>query len=118
MFENMLSEEEIKYYKENFPEGTRIELTDMDDPYVTIPSGTRGTVRITDDIGSVHTVFDNGRRLGIIPGVDSFRKLTVQEIEEEKLSKSLDSIIEEADSRVSKYDSDALHKVKIEERRH
>lgn len=118
MFENMLSEEEIKYYKENFPEGTRIELINMTDPYVSIPSGTRGTVRITDDIGTLHTVFDNGRRLGIIPGVDSFRKLTVQEIEEEKLSKSLDSIIEEADSRVIKCDNDTSQKVQIEERCH
>ena len=25
-----------------------------------------------DDIGTVHCVFDNGRTLGIIPGVDDF----------------------------------------------
>lgn len=104
MFENMLSDEEIKYYKKNFPEGTRIELINMTDPYVTIPSGTRGTVRITDDIGTVHVNFDNGRRLGIVPGVDYFRKLTVKEIEEEKAGKSLVEIINEAESKMKVID--------------
>ena len=26
-----------------------------------------------DDIGTVHCVFDNGRTLGVIPGVDDFQ---------------------------------------------
>jgi hypothetical protein len=37
------------------------------------PPGTKGTVRIVDDMGTVHCDFDNGRRLGLIPGEDSFR---------------------------------------------
>ena len=33
---------------------------------------------------TVHCKFDNGRQLGIIPGEDSFRKLTDEELAEEQ----------------------------------
>lgn len=70
--------------KEQYPEGTRIVLLHMgDDPYP-IPSGTRGTVAFVDDIGTVFTDFDNGRRLGLAYGEDSYRKLTQEELEEEQ----------------------------------
>jgi len=42
-----------------------------DDPRPIEP-GTKGTVRIVDDMGTVHCDFDNGRRLGLVPGEDSF----------------------------------------------
>lgn len=42
-----------------------------------------GTVRVFDDIGTLHCDFDNGRSLGIVPGEDSFRKLTDEELAEE-----------------------------------
>lgn len=54
-----------------------------DDPRP-VENGTRGTVRIVDDMGTVHCDFDNGRRLGLIPGEDSFRKLTDAELAEEQ----------------------------------
>lgn len=47
-------------------------------------SGTRGTVRVIDDIGTLHCDFDNGRSLGVVPGEDSFRKLTDEELAEEQ----------------------------------
>lgn len=56
----------------------------MDDPYAPVESGTRGTVRYVDDAGQVGVVWDNGRSLSLIPGVDSFRKMTQQEIAQEK----------------------------------
>jgi len=68
----------------NYPPGTRIELELMVDAYA-VPPGTRGTVDHVDDMGNVYTKWDNGRTLSAIPGVDSFRKLTVQEIREEQL---------------------------------
>ena len=37
-----------------------------------------------DDMSTVHCKFDNGRQLGIIPGEDSFRKLTDEELAEEQ----------------------------------
>ncbi len=35
-------------------------------------------------ICALHCKFDNGRQLGIIPGEDSFRKLTDEELAEEQ----------------------------------
>ena len=54
-----------------------------DDPRP-VENGTRGTVRVVDDMGTVHCDFDNGRRLGLIPGEDSLRKLTDAELAEEQ----------------------------------
>lgn len=63
----------------NYPPGTRVELISMDNDPRPIEPGTRGTVRIVDDMGTVHVDWDNGRRLGLVPGEDSFRKLTMDE---------------------------------------
>ena len=70
--------------KEQYPEETRIMLLHMGDDPHPIPSGTRGTVAFVDDIGTVFTDFDNGRRLGLAYGEDSYRKLTPEELEEEQ----------------------------------
>ena len=56
----------------------------MDDTYAPVQPGTRGTVAVVDDMGSIHMNWDNGRMLAVIPGVDQFRKLTAQEIAAEK----------------------------------
>ena len=62
----------VQRMKEQYPVGTRVEVDFMgDDPHPIAP-GTRGTVRIVDDMGTVHCNFDNGRRMGLIPGEDSF----------------------------------------------
>ena len=71
-----------------YPPGTRIELISMSDPYAPVPSGTRGTVKIVDDMATIHTNWDNGRSLGVVPSEDSFRKLTQEEIEAENQSES------------------------------
>lgn len=78
------SRAQVEFTRSCYPSGTRIELNHMDDPYA-VPPGTRGTVRYVDDGGSVWTAWDNGRSLALIPGVDSFRKLTQQEIAQEKV---------------------------------
>jgi hypothetical protein len=70
--------------KEQYPEGTRVEVISMGDDPNPIPSGTRGTVSVVDDIGTVFCDFDNGRHLGLIYGEDNFRKLTDEEIAEEQ----------------------------------
>ncbi len=74
--------------KQMYPPGTRIELICMKDPYSPVPSGTRGTVRAVDDMGTIFPDWDNGRSLGVVPGEDVFRKLTQEEIEAERLSES------------------------------
>lgn len=71
-------------YKETYPPGTRIMLLSMGNDPNPVESGTRGTVRAVDDIGTLHCDFDNGRSLGVIPGEDSFRMLTDEELAEEQ----------------------------------
>ena len=70
--------------KDNYPPGTRIRLLSMDDPYAPIPSGTKGTVVHVDDAAQIHMKWDNGRTLAIVPGEDSFRKLTDEELAAEQ----------------------------------
>ena len=71
-------------YREMYPEGTRILLLHMGDDPRPIEDNMRGTVKYVDDMSTVHCKFDNGRQLGIIPGEDSFRKLTAEELAEEQ----------------------------------
>ena len=77
--------------KDNYPPGTRIMLLQMGDDPRPVEPNTRGTVAVVDDMGTLHCNFDNGRQLGVVPGEDSFRKLTEQELaEEQKMSKAQD----------------------------
>ena len=62
----------VKRLKDTYRPGTRIELDYMGNDPRPIPPGTKGTVRIVDDMGTVHCDFDNGRRLGLVPGEDVF----------------------------------------------
>ena len=64
----------VESIKKRYPVGSRIILHSMGDDPRPIAPGTKGTVRIVDDMGTVHCNFDNGRRLGLIPGEDSFHK--------------------------------------------
>lgn len=74
--------------KKLYPPGTRIELINMKDPYAPVTSGTRGTVKFVDSMGTIFPEWDNNRTIGIVPCEDSFRKLTQEEIEAENQSKS------------------------------
>ena len=75
---------QVEFTRSSYPPGTRIVLSSMNDPFSTVEPGTRGTVRYVDDAGQVGVAWDNGRSLSLIPGVDSFRKLTQQEIAQEQ----------------------------------
>lgn len=74
--------------KKLYQPGTRIKLLSMSDSYAPVPSGTRGTVKFVDSMGTIFPEWDNGRSLGVVPGEDSFRKLTQEEIEAENQSMS------------------------------
>lgn len=74
--------------KKLYPPGTRIKLISMKDPYAPVTSGTRGTVKFVDSLGTIFPEWDNNRTIGIVPGEDSFRKLTQEEIEAENQSES------------------------------
>lgn len=70
--------------KDNYPPGTRIILLQIGDDPRPIDDNTKGTVKAVDDIGTLHCDFDNGRSLGIVPGEDSFRRLTDEELSKEQ----------------------------------
>ena len=78
------SREQVASIRKNYPPGTRVMLNNMNDPYSPIESGTRGTVRYVDDSGQLGVAWDNGRSLPLVPDVDSYRKLTRQEIIQEQ----------------------------------
>lgn len=64
--------EQVERIKEQYPEGTRIRLNHMSDPWSPVPAGTEGTVDMVDSIGQIHMKWDNGRTLALVPGEDSF----------------------------------------------
>ena len=71
--------------KKLYPPGTRIELISMKDPYAPVPAG---TVKFVDSMGTIFPEWDNRRTLGVVPGEDSFRKLTQEEIKAKNQSES------------------------------
>ena len=78
------SRSQVNFTRSCYPPGTRIVLSRMNDPFSPVEPGTRGTVRYVDDAGQIGVAWDNGRSLSLIPGEDSFRKLTQQEVAQEQ----------------------------------
>ena len=66
-----------------YPPGTRVECLYMSDPFAPVPSGTKGTVFHVDDMAQIHVNWDNGSSLALNRDEDSFRKLSVKEVEAE-----------------------------------
>jgi hypothetical protein len=64
--------EYVNLLKQKYPQGTRVKLLYTSDLYTRLQSGECGTIRIVDDIGTIHVNWDCGSRLGLIPGEDSF----------------------------------------------
>jgi hypothetical protein len=47
-------------------------MEDMQAP----PAGCMGTVRMVDDIGTIHVSWDNGSSLGVVYGEDEIERIT------------------------------------------
>jgi len=75
-------------FKRRYPAGTRLELISMEGE-CDMPVGLRGTVEFIDDAGQIHLRWDNGRSLALVPGVDSFRTLTSEELAAELAEQKL-----------------------------
>lgn len=75
------AKEIIHRLREQYPEGCRVELAYMNDPYSKLKPGDRGTVDVIDDIGTIFCTWDNGSTLGIVYGEDAV-KLEVSEVPE------------------------------------
>ena len=65
-----VSKKVLDQLKAEYTSGVRVRLVSLDDPYVNIPIGTKGTVRNVDDIGTIHVHWDTGHHLGIAYGED------------------------------------------------
>ena len=68
------SKEIVELLRKEYPAGTRVELTRMDDVQAP-PIGTKGTVKGVDDTASIMVAWDNGSGLNVVYGEDSCRKL-------------------------------------------
>ncbi len=55
--------------------GKRIRLIHTTDEYTRLQYGDLGTVKFIDDTGTIFCDWDNGSRLGMIPGVDKYQIL-------------------------------------------
>ncbi len=70
----MLTGKEVEELRKRYPKGTRVRLIRMDDMQAP-PAGCPGTVRLVDDIGTIHVLWDNGSSLGVVYGVDEIERV-------------------------------------------
>lgn len=83
-----MDHKQVQRIKAQYPQGTRIRLLSMDDPYAPILPGTEGSVNFVDDAGQIHMKWDDGRGLALIPGEDNFSVLSRPEQSEQSESES------------------------------
>ncbi len=81
--------EQVERLRQQYPAGTRITLHSMDDPQAP-PPGTKGTVFHVDGMGQICVKWDNGSSLSLIPGEDSFSKVSAPEKAKQKRSRDLE----------------------------
>lgn len=53
-------------------EGRRVRLIRCEDEFTNLKPGDEGTITFVDSVGTVHVKWDNGSRLGMVPGVDTW----------------------------------------------
>ena len=70
-----IKKEELEALREKYPQGCRVELVKMDDPFREMPPGLQGVVTGIDDSGSIHVDWQNGSSLAVIFGEDECRKV-------------------------------------------
>ena len=71
---NFPNRDTVERVRRQYPAGTRVELTKMDDVQAPL-IGTKGTVTGVDDTGSILVAWDNGSHLNVIYGEDVVRKV-------------------------------------------
>ena len=69
-----MKQQQLEALRNLYPVGARVELIHMDDPYNNkLVPGCKGTVRLVDDMGTIHVSWDCGSSLGVVYGEDSCR---------------------------------------------
>lgn len=72
----MIRTERLIHLRAEYPNGTRVELLQMNDPYTSLVPGDQGTVTGIDDNGTVFVNWDKGSSLGLVFEEDHYRKVT------------------------------------------
>ena len=72
---NYSNKEYVEHLRRKYPPGSRLQLSCMEDEFP-VPPGSMGTVDFIDDAGQIQVHWDCGRSLALIPGVDSFSRLS------------------------------------------
>ena len=75
MFAVHIRPEVLQKLREDYPEGSTVELVEMCDPYREMPAGMRGTVQFVDDAGGIHVAWSNGSSLAALHGIDVIRRI-------------------------------------------
>ena len=65
----------VEMLRDRYPEGCRVELVCMNDPYTRLKPGDQGEVAFVDDIGTIHVRWDNGSSLEVAYGEDEIKRL-------------------------------------------
>ncbi|MCL1798339.1 MAG: DUF4314 domain-containing protein [Eggerthellaceae bacterium] len=61
--------------RKQYPEGSRVRLVTMDDPYTDLSPGACGSVGFIDDMGTIFVNWDNGSGLGVVYGTDRIERI-------------------------------------------
>ena len=65
----------VERLRTEYPQGTRVALTRMNDPYTNLLPDDKGMVIYVDDIATIHVAWDKGGSLGLAYGEDACRKI-------------------------------------------
>lgn len=69
----ILRPEQLEMRRKMYPEGARVRLISMDDPYnKSLGEGSLGTITGVDSLGDIEVCWDSGSHLKLIYGVDRF----------------------------------------------
>lgn len=60
--------------------GERVQLAATSDRFADLRPGTQGEVGSIDDLGTVHVLWDTGSTLGMVPGADRIRRVSLREV--------------------------------------
>jgi hypothetical protein len=69
------NKEQVERVRQEYPKGKWIEVTAISDPYSKLTAGSLGTADFVDDTGTLFCDFDNGEHIGLMYGVDGYRKM-------------------------------------------
>ena len=69
-----MNRDKINKVKSDYPKGTEVILVRMDDKQAP-PVGTKGVVRLVDDMGTIHVNWETGSTLGVVLDIDIVEKI-------------------------------------------